>query len=260
MFQEFQPRFDRRAAWLFVASLGIASAMLGGLLVAIQVLAEAEPDAPEEQIEEEVIVEFARPSDVEEEPEPIEEETVEPLEATEVFRPAAARPTIAPPPDEIPDERPQESDGELAEAEASGPTGGDIRGVVGGMGGGRVGEGRRPPPPPPPPAPTMMRERGRSGGIIRREQIAAGRPRFSCPAPPQARSQGLFGTVVVQVVVDASGKNTRYDILRAPNDVLRDATRQCLRANWQRWRPATLNGRPLEHAWRQPFTYRATNI
>ena len=256
MFEFFQPQFDRRAAGMFLLARGLSSAAMAGLLYGIQVAAGPGDEAEEEVLEEEVLVEFAPPPDAEDEPEPIEEEPVEPVAAAEVFRPAAARPTIAPPPDEIPDERPEESDGELAEAEASGPTGGDIRGVPGGMGGGRAT--RMVPPPPPPPPPTTMRD-GRSMRSIRTAQIRTGRPRFRCAAPPQARSQGIFGTVIVQVVVNAQGQLTRYDIQRG-NPVLQDATRQCLRTNWQRWAPATLDGRPLEHTWRAPFTYRATNI
>ena len=94
---------------------------------------------------------------------------------------------------------------------------------------------------------------------VRTAQIRPGRARFRCEAPPQARSQGIFGTVIVQVVVNTQGQLTRYDIQRG-HPVLQDATRQCLRSHWQRWAPATLEGRPVDHTWRAPFTYRATNI
>ncbi|MBJ69944.1 MAG: hypothetical protein CMN31_01015 [Sandaracinus sp.] len=268
MFADFQRKRNAFGIALFLASLLLSSAFIGGIALAFHVYRPAPPPPEPGPLEEEaMMVEFAE----EEEPEPLEEEEPpEPLEepiaapeAQQVFRPAAARPAIRPP-DEIPDERPEESDGPLVESEAIGPTGGDTRGVPGGRGRGTSTmagtAAAAPPPPPPPPPPPRMEERREVE--TRQERVTPGRARFGCGeyVTRQMQQEGVFGTVIVQVQVDERGRLTRYDFLRG-HQLLQDAARACLRANWQSFTPAPRSdGTPVSWRWRLPISFRARNL
>jgi len=258
MFSDFRRSIDMQGVARFGGALVAASLILVGPGV-YAAMTHTEEVVVEDEPEEVTMVEFAPPPEAEEPPEPLEpQEVIAAPEPVAVFRPAAVRPSIVTP-DEIPDERPEEADAALVEERPTGPTGGDIRGRPGGMGteGATSMDPVAPPPPPPPPPPAEMRpERRRPQESTERVQI--GRPRFECEEPPEVRSQGIAGVVMVDVVVSAQGTLSQFNVLTG-HRVLQAAVSACLRQHWREWRPAQGSDGAVAYRWRQPFRFRARN-
>ena len=91
-----------------------------------------------------------------------------------------------------------------------------------------------PPPPPPPPPPTPVR---REAEIIGRD--------LQPPYPAVEIRAQRSGTVRVRVTVSPNGQVTAVERLQATSDAFWRATERQAHSRW-RFRPATLDGRPIE--------------
>jgi len=93
-------------------------------------------------------------------------------------------------------------------------------------------------PAPPPPANSLPP----AGGQLQAAEL------ISLPAPPYppvARVQGVQGVVVIDALVDATGRVTQMNVVSGP-ELLRQAALDALRTS--RFRPARLNGQPIATA------------
>ncbi|MEA3017840.1 MAG: periplasmic protein TonB [Sphingomonadales bacterium] len=150
-------------------------------------------------------------------PPPPEPQPVRPREQRTVWTPTPTPPFRNPEAPTVPDRPVAPPDlGSLASSE-------DVRGVP-----------ETPPvtPSPPPAAP------------VRREAVLISGD-LQPPYPTSEQRAQREGTVVVQVVVGADGRVIRVEKVRATSDAFFEATARHARSRW-RFRPATVDGRPVE--------------
>lgn len=92
------------------------------------------------------------------------------------------------------------------------------------------------PPDTGPPPPKIIRK---SGGVLQQEAIKRVAPSY----PIAAASAGIFGTVVVEVVIDEEGKVVRAKALSGPPQLCEAAVEA---AKAWRFRPTKLSGEPVK--------------
>lgn len=90
-----------------------------------------------------------------------------------------------------------------------------------------------PPPAPPPPAPAVRRDAVMISGDLQP------------PYPASEQRAEREGTVVIRVTVGPDGRVKATQKVRATSDAFYETTERHARARW-RFRPATVDGRPVE--------------
>lgn len=104
-----------------------------------------------------------------------------------------------------------------------------------------------PAPPPDPPKKKIF-----SHGTADRNAQMIGSIEVEYPA--QARRAQIEGRVVLQFVVDESGRPQDIQVLQSPHDLLSRAAVQALQK--KRFKPAKQNGQPVKMRMSQPVTFR----
>ena len=72
--------------------------------------------------------------------------------------------------------------------------------------------------------------------------------------PSEAKQAGIQGQVVLQFVVDESGRAQDIQVLSSPNDMLAEAAVNALEE--KSFEPAMQNGEPVKMRMSQPVTFR----
>ena len=73
--------------------------------------------------------------------------------------------------------------------------------------------------------------------------------------PPELRSQGVEGTVLVQFIVDTDGKPdmSTFKVLKSPHELFTKSVHDAVAK--MRFQPAQIDGRNVRQVVQQPFTF-----
>jgi protein TonB len=148
-----------------------------------------------------------------------------------------------PPPDQPPPEKPVPQVVGLTMSSTS--TAGTLSAPVGNTNMGQVG--------PKAQAPEAVKS---GGGLTPMAEVDSGPvplDEVRIPYPPQARQDGIEGTVTLMIVVDEAGKVTRAKVLGGPGHGLNEAALSAIRRF--RFKPAQREGKPVSVETRFAYTF-----
>jgi protein TonB len=108
------------------------------------------------------------------------------------------------------------------------------------------------PPPTPAPEPEPPPNKVFNQGTVDRNAEMKGR--IEVEYPSSAKRAGIEGRVILQFVVDESGRPQAIEVLRSPSDMLSEAAVDALEK--KSFKPAMQNGQPVKMRMSQPVTFR----